>query len=664
MTKDEAVSRVCELRNLLDEANKQYYDQAQPVISDRQYDTYMQELMGLEDAYGLHDPASPSRRVGESISEAFTTVEHPRAMLSLANTYNEQELREFDRRVKDLLGSRPFTYFVELKFDGMALRLRYENGVLKLAATRGNGRQGDDITQNVRTLRDIPLKLSTDNWPEIVEVRGEAYMEREAFARFNAQRQENGEAAFANPRNATAGSLKLLDSSLTARRPIRFFCYDLILDQEKDSTHLQRMQMLEQWGLRVCSHRWTCQTIEDVLKIIQSLEHTRKDLPYDTDGVVVKVNEDRYREELGYTAKAPKWAIAYKFEAEQATTTIRDITLQVGRLGTITPVAELEPVLLAGTTVKRASLHNQDEITRKDIRIGDRVIIEKAGEIIPQVVQVASPDDPGRSQPYVIPLQCPACQSELVQSPGEVALRCVNPECPPQVRIRIEHFASRDAMDIDGMGEAVIDQLVGANLIHNYADLYKLTVEDLLPLDRMAQKSAQNLIHAIQQSKNKPFDRLLFGLGIRFVGSTVARDLADAYSTMDALMQASEDQIADVHGIGVKIAASVRDFMDRPENQRIIEQLRDSGLKLHHEKQEVHSNSLEGCTFVITGTLPSLSRKEAAELIQAHAGSVTGSVSKNTTYVLAGESAGSKLDKAQKLGIKVVSEEDLKSMIS
>ncbi|KPP95168.1 MAG: NAD-dependent aldehyde dehydrogenase [Bacteroidetes bacterium HLUCCA01] len=664
MTKDEAVSRVCELRNLLDEANKQYYDQAQPVISDRQYDTYMQELMGLEDAYGLHDPASPSRRVGESISEAFTTVEHPRAMLSLANTYNEQELREFDRRVKDLLGSRPFTYFVELKFDGMALRLRYENGVLQLAATRGNGRQGDDITQNVRTLRDIPLKLSTDNWPEIVEVRGEAYMEREAFARFNAQRQENGEAAFANPRNATAGSLKLLDSSLTARRPIRFFCYDLILDQETDSTHLQRMQMLEQWGLRVCSHRWTCQTIEDVLKIIQSLEHTRKDLPYDTDGVVVKVNEDRYREELGYTAKAPKWAIAYKFEAEQATTTIRDITLQVGRLGTITPVAELEPVLLAGTTVKRASLHNQDEITRKDIRIGDRVIIEKAGEIIPQVVQVASPDDPGRSQPYVIPLQCPACQSELVQSPGEVALRCVNPECPPQVRIRIEHFASRDAMDIDGMGEAVIDQLVGANLIHNYADLYKLTVEDLLPLDRMAQKSARNLIHAIQQSKNKPFDRLLFGLGIRFVGSTVARDLADAYSTIDALMQASEDQIADVHGIGVKIAASVRDFMDRPENQRIIEQLRDYGLKLHHEKQEVHSNSLEGCTFVITGTLPSLSRKEAAELIQAHAGSVTGSVSKNTTYVLAGESAGSKLDKAQKLGIKVVSEEDLKSMIS
>jgi len=664
MTKDEAVSRVCELRNLLDEANKQYYDQAQPVISDRQYDTYMQELIGLEDAYGLHDPASPSRRVGESISEAFTTVEHPRAMLSLANTYNEQELREFDRRVKDLLGSRPFTYFVELKFDGMALRLRYENGVLQLAATRGNGRQGDDITQNVRTLRDIPLKLSTDNWPEIVEVRGEAYMEREAFARFNAQRQENGEAAFANPRNATAGSLKLLDSSLTARRPIRFFCYDLILDHETDSTHQQRMQMLEEWGLRVCSQRWTCQTIDDVLKIIQSLEHTRKDLPYDTDGVVVKVNEDRYREELGYTAKAPKWAIAYKFEAEQATTTIRDITLQVGRLGTITPVAELEPVLLAGTTVKRASLHNQDEITRKDIRIGDRVIIEKAGEIIPQVVQVASPDDPGRSQPYVIPLQCPACQSELVQSPGEVALRCVNPECPPQVRIRIEHFASRDAMDIDGMGEAVIDQLVGANLIHNYADLYKLTVEDLLPLDRMAQKSAQNLIHAIQQSKNKPFDRLLFGLGIRFVGSTVARDLADAYSTMDALMQASEDQIADVHGIGVKIAASVRDFMDRPENQRIIEQLRDSGLRLHHEKQEVHSNSLEGCTFVITGTLPSLSRKEAAELIQAHAGSVTGSVSKNTTYVLAGESAGSKLDKAQKLGIKVVSEEDLKSMIS
>lgn len=664
MTKDEAVSRVRELRNLLDEANKQYYDQAQPVISDRQYDMYMQELVGLEETFGLHDPASPSLRVGESISSAFPTVGHPQAMLSLANTYNEHELREFDRRVRDQLGSRSFTYFVELKFDGMALRLRYENGILKLAATRGNGRQGDEITQNVRTLRDIPLKLSSNTWPEVVEVRGEAYMEREAFARFNAQRQENGEAAFANPRNATAGSLKLLDSSLTARRPIRFFCYDLIIEQQTDATHHQRMQMLEEWGLRVCEQRWMCQTIDEVLEVIDSLEHTRKDLPYDTDGVVVKINEDRYREELGYTAKAPKWAIAYKFEAEQATTTIRDITLQVGRLGTITPVAELEPVLLAGTTVKRASLHNQDEITRKDIRIGDLVVIEKAGEIIPQVVQVAEPDRSGRTEPYVIPSECPACQSQLVQYPGEVALRCVNPECPPQVRIRIEHFAARDAMDIDGMGEAVIDQLVAANLIHNYADLYQLTIDDLLPLDRMAQKSARNLVNAIQESKNKPFDRLLFGLGIRFVGSTVARDLAEAFSTMDALMQASEDEIADVHGIGVKIAASVRDFMERAENRQIIEKLRDSGLKFSLEKQETHSDSLKECTFVITGTLPTLSRKDAAELIEAHAGKVTGSVSKNTTYVLAGESAGSKLDKAQKLGIKILSEEDLLSMIS
>lgn len=660
MTHQEAEIRVAKLRIELNEANRLYYDLASPTLSDREFDRLMEELIALENEFGLLDPASPSVRVGGGISKLFDVVEHPVAMLSLMNTYNEQELREFDRRTRDILGSKNFSYFVELKFDGMALRLRYESGRLVLGATRGNGRKGDDITSNVRTLRDIPLQLSGE-YPEIFEVRGEAYMEHEAFARFNETRQENGDAAFANPRNATAGSLKMQDSSIVAKRPIRFFAYDLLTD--KSSTHSSRMDNLIEWGHRVCEHRWNCKNIDEVLELVQKMDRERKQLPYDTDGMVIKVNEDIYREELGYTAKAPKWAIAYKFEAEQAETVINDITLQVGRLGTITPVAELEPVLLAGTTVKRASLHNEDEILRKDIRIGDHVIIEKAGEIIPQVVQVVNINAGNRGAVFSMPESCPSCSSKLIRYDGEVALRCVNPTCPPQVRIKIEHFSSRDAMDIDGLGEALTDQLVTAGLVSTYADLYTLTVDAIIDLDRMAQKSADNLINAIQNSKTQPFERVLYALGIRFVGVTVAKDLARAFGSMHALADASAEKIASVHGIGDKIALSVRAFFDQDENKALIMRLDEYGLQMKAESTQSLGNSLEGKTFVLTGTLPTLSRKDASDLIEKYGGKVTGSVSKNTSFVLAGEAAGSKLDKAGKLGVNVINEADFFRMI-
>lgn len=667
MDRNQAKLRVEELRSLLEKANTAYYDEANPIMSDREFDSLLEELHELENRYELASDQSPTAVVGGSVAKSgpFKITTHPVPMLSLANTYNEQELLDFDRRIRDILGHSEYSYFVELKFDGMALRLRYENGKLALAATRGDGKKGDVITENVKTIQDIPAELKSA-YPDIVEIRGEAYMEREAFAQFNRAREEDGLPVFANPRNFTAGSLKLLDSSEVARRPIRFYAYDLLLEEtagNRAQTHDQRMKLLEQFGHRVCELRWHHRDIQDVLKTISGLDVSRRDLPYDTDGVVIKVNEDRFRAELGSTAKAPRWAIAYKFEAEKAETTINAITLQVGRLGTITPVAELEPVLLAGTTVKRASLHNEDEINRKDIRVGDRVLVEKAGEIIPQVIKVLNPDRPGRVEPFKMPGFCPACSSVLVRNEDEAAWRCVNPKCPPQIRIRIAHFASRDAMDIDGMGTSVVDQLVSAGLITTYADLYNLTIEDLLPLERMAEKSAGNLIEAIQRSKEQAFDRMLYGLGIRFVGTTVARDLAEAFGSLDALREASVDDIAAVHGIGARIANSVKEFFEHPELSEIVKQLEASGIQTTLEKVENESSRFEGLTFVLTGTLPTLSRSEACEIIERNGGKVTGSVSKNTTHLLAGEAAGSKLDKAKKLGVEVIDENWLRGKI-
>jgi len=663
MDREQAKNRVAELRDLLERANRAYYQEAQPFISDKEFDEYLKELEQLEDRFELYDPDSPTNRVGGEPSSDFPTVEHPIPMLSLDNTYNEDELNDFDRRVREILGHTDFTYMVELKFDGAALRLRYENGELVLGATRGDGERGDDITQNIKTIRDVPLRLEED-YPAVAEVRGEAYMEREAFVRMNEYREQQGLNVFANPRNSTAGSLKMQDPKEVARRPIRFFAFDLMLEGSNSGiTQYEKMSLLKSYGLRVSEYYTVCSGIGEVLGQIDEWESLRHDLPYETDGVVVKVNEEIFREELGSTSKAPRWSIAYKFEAEQAVTTIEDITLQVGRLGTITPVAELKAVQLAGTTVKRASLHNEDEIHRKDIRVGDKVVVEKAGEIIPQVVSVVNPDEKGRGPKFEMPENCPACGEELVKLGDEVAWRCINPQCPPQVRSRIEHFASRDAMDIEGLGEAVVDQLVSEGLITTYADLYELDQEQLIPLERMAEKSAENLVDAIEKSKEQPLDRVIYALGIRYVGTTVARDLARALRSMDALIEADEETLTSIESIGPKIAESVLAFFKKEKNKETVEKLRSHGLRFEMEEREQASEKLKGKKFVLTGSLPNLTRKEATRLIEKHGGSTTSSVSGNTDYLLAGESPGSKYDKAQELDIPILSEEDLHKII-
>ena len=663
MNKSEAQARVQELRELLNKANQAYYQEALPFISDKEFDEKLKELQTLESEFDLHEPDSPTNRVGGDVSSNFETVQHPVPLLSLDNTYNEDELNDFDGRVKKILGHDNYDYMVELKFDGASIRLRYENRKFVLGATRGDGQQGDDITNNLKTIQDIPLELP-EQAPDIVEVRGEAYMEREAFARLNERREEEGLNVFANPRNSTAGSLKMQDPKAVAQRPIRFFAFDLILENEDESlTQFKKAELLQEFGLPVSEHYRICSKIDEVHAIIQEWDDLRHKLPYETDGVVIKVNQSHYRDQLGTTSKFPRWAIAYKFEAEQATTRINDITLQVGRLGTITPVAELEAVELAGTTVKRASLHNEDEIKRKDIRIGDTVVVEKAGEIIPQIINVVNPDREDRNPPFRFPENCPACGSELIKYEDEVAWRCVNPTCPPQVRIRIEHFASRDAMDIEGLGESVVDQLVSAGLIQTYADLYELQKDQIRDLERMAEKSAQNLIDAIEKSKEQPFERVIYALGIRFVGKTVAKDLAKAFKSMEQIQSVTETDLEAVDSIGPRIAESVVSFFRNDKNRQIVEALKAHGLQFELEEEDLVSNIFEGKKFVLTGSLPTLTRKEATELIEKHGGKTASSVSGNTDYVLAGESAGSKLDKANKLGVPVLDEANFREMI-
>ena len=656
-----AEKRVLELRKLLQQANEAYYDQATPFMSDQRYDELLSELTRLEKQYNLEDPQSPTARVGGAVSSTFTTVIHPTPLLSLDNTYNEEELNEFDARVRKILGHDSFSYLVELKFDGASIRLRYERGALVLGATRGDGQRGDDITKNIRTIQDIPLFLQ-GNPPAVVEVRGEAFMEKKAFARLNNYREEAGLSVFANPRNSTAGSLKMQDPKEVARRPIRFFAFDLLFEDGIDRNQDQKLALIKKYGLPANEFPTLCESIEQVHKTIQVLDQIRHELPYETDGVVIKVNEEALREQLGSTSKFPRWAIAYKFQAEQAITRINDISLQVGRLGTITPVAELEPVSLAGTTVKRASLHNEEEIQRKDIRIGDQVKVEKAGEIIPQVVEVVTTQTE-RATPYHFPTNCPACQATLIKYDGEVAWRCVNLQCPPQVRIKIEHFASRDALDIDGLGESMIDLLVKEGLIAHYADLYTLKKEDILPLERMAEKSATNLIESIERSKSQPFERVLYGLGIRFVGKTVAKDLARAFGSMNALQQASEEDLLAIDAIGPRIAQSVIEFFSEPRYLDLLNSLQEHGLQFEGEGISIRSNVFEGKTFVLTGTLPTLSRKQASELIEEHGGKTSSSVSKKTDYLLAGDAAGSKRAKAESLGVPILEEAQFLSLI-
>jgi DNA ligase (NAD+) len=664
---DHIVKRVNTLRQELHEHDYRYYVLAEPTVTDEQYDVMMRELMDLEEQYPeLRTPDSPSQRVGGEPTKTFAAVRHDPPMLSLANSYSEEEIREFDKRIRGLLGRQEPEYFAELKFDGVAIALTYRDGVLVQGATRGDGMQGDDITNNLKTIRSLPLRLHHPS-PAYrnIEVRGEAFMRRDDFDAMNAQRAKAGEHPFINPRNATAGTLKLQDPKQVALRPMHFFAYALFSRDTRLVSHSENLETLRSLGLPVNEHGKRCKTIDAVIGFWKSWEERRETLPYDIDGVVIKVNAIPQQEQLGTIAKSPRWAIAFKFSARKAETLLNGITLQVGRVGTITPVAELEPVFVGGSTVSRATLHNEDYIRDLDLRIGDTVIVEKGGDVIPKVSGfVKSKRKPGLA-PFVMPDTCPACGSPIQRPEGEANYFCENTECPAQVRARIEHFAHRAAMDIEGLGEATVDQLVSLGLVRNYADLYALHKRkaELVALERWGEKSAQRLLDGIEQSKKRPFSRVLFALGIRHVGEGVARLLAQHFPSLDALAGASPEQLQDISAVGPRIAESIVLFFRERHNKEAIERLKKAGLSMRAPARS-STGKLSGMSFVLTGTLPSYTRQEAKRIIEANGGTVASGVSNKVRYVLAGEDPGSKLTKAKQLGIQILSEEEFNKMIA
>ncbi|MBI0387477.1 MULTISPECIES: NAD-dependent DNA ligase LigA [unclassified Thermoactinomyces] len=663
---EEAKKRVLELHDEINEHNHRYYVLDDPAISDAEYDRLMRELMALEKKFPeLKTPDSPTQRVGGEPLPYFEKVEHTTPMLSLGNAFDEQDLRDFDERVRKAAGRQNVRYVCELKIDGLAVSVKYEDGRFVLGSTRGDGITGEDITQNLKTIRSLPLRI---NEPLSIEVRGEAYMPRRAFERLNRERAENGEPLFANPRNAAAGSLRQLDPKLAARRTLDLFVYEIgQLEGHTVQTHTEGLQFLETLGFKVNPARQTVESVEEMLAFIEKWGKNRPDLPYEIDGIVIKVDELALRKQMGNTAKSPRWAIAYKFPAEEAVTRLLDITLNVGRTGVVTPTAVLEPVSLAGTTVQRASLHNEDLIREKDIRIHDYVVVKKAGDIIPEVVGVLTEKRTGGEKAFSMPEHCPECGSGLVRLEGEVALRCINPECPAQTREGIIHFVSRGAMNIEGLGEKVVTQLFNHGLVRSVADLYYLEKEDLLQLERMGEKSVQNLLEAIEKSKRNSLERLLFGLGIRFVGAKGAKILAQHFKHMDALMEAGMEELLALDEIGPKMADSVVTYMEKPEVRETINRLKEAGVNMEYKgpgadgEKAVASSPLAGKTVVITGTLQKMSRKEATDLLESLGANVTGSVSKKTDLLVAGEKAGSKLDKAKKLDVTIWDEETLLS---
>jgi DNA ligase (NAD+) len=660
----EAQQRIDQLRRELERHNRLYYIDAAPEISDREYDALLQSLEELEKQFPMFGSAnSPTRRVGGAPLGSFENVKHAVPMMSLSNTYSKEELVEFDVRIRKLIPEAVFDYILEPKIDGVAISLRYENGELVRAVTRGDGTTGDDVTSNVRTIKSIPLRLSDMMPPAVLEVRGEIYMDTAGFAKLNSARQDAGLEPFANPRNACAGSLKMLDSREVASRPLDAIFYATgELSGIKFETHEQMLLSLKNYGLRITPKYWLSNKIDDVLERLDELENMRHEFPFEMDGGVIKVNDRRLYDDLGYTAKSPRWAVAYKYEPEQAETLLHSISIQVGRTGVLTPVAELEPVLLAGTTVKRATLHNEDEIRRKDIRIGDRVIIEKAGEIIPAVVKVVTEKRTGEEREFSMPTACPVCGSEVEKREGEVALRCINLQCPAQVKNWLTHFASRGAMDINGLGESLVEQLVDGGLVKTPAELYALQKVEVLGLERMGEKSADNLIKGLEDSKKRPFEKVLFGLGIRHVGKGAASILANEFKNIDALMAADIQSLEEIHDIGPIVGKSVVEYFQALETREIINQLRAAGVNFE-QADAGGSNELEGLTFVLTGSMESMTRDEAGDKIKARGGKVSGSVSKNTSYLVAGESAGSKLTKAEKLGVTILNEEQLIALL-
>ncbi|ASB59952.1 NAD-dependent DNA ligase LigA [Bacillus sp. A053] len=662
MDKETAKQRADELRRTINKYSYEYYTLDEPSVPDAEYDRLMQELIAIEEEHpDLRTPDSPTQRVGGAVLEAFQKVTHGTPMLSLGNAFNADDLRDFDRRVRQAVGD-DVAYNVELKIDGLAVSLRYEDGYFVRGATRGDGTTGEDITENLKTIRNIPLKMNREL---SIEVRGEAYMPKRSFEALNEERIKNEEEPFANPRNAAAGSLRQLDPKIAAKRNLDIFVYSIAeLDEMGVETQSQGLDFLDELGFKTNQERKKCGDIEEVITLIDELQAKRADLPYEIDGIVIKVDSLDQQEELGFTAKSPRWAIAYKFPAEEVVTKLLDIELNVGRTGVITPTAILEPVKVAGTTVSRASLHNEDLIKEKDIRILDKVVIKKAGDIIPEVVNVLVEQRTGEEKEFSMPTECPECGSELVRIEGEVALRCINPECPAQIREGLIHFVSRNAMNIDGLGERVITQLFEENLVRNVADLYKLTKEQVIQLERMGEKSTENLISSIQKSKENSLERLLFGLGIRFIGSKAAKTLAMQFESLENLKKASKDELLAVDEIGEKMADAVITYFHKEEMLELLNELQELGVNTLYKgpkkvKAEDSDSYFAGKTIVLTGKLEELSRNEAKAQIEALGGKLTGSVSKNTDLVIAGEAAGSKLTKAQELNIEVWNEEQL-----
>ena len=666
MKRSEAKNRINELTDLLNEHGYRYYVLDDPIISDEQYDLWMRELIELEEQYpDLVRPDTPTQRVGGEPLPYFAKVEHKTPMLSLSNAFSEEELREFDQRIRKATGRKKIAYVCELKIDGLAVSVRYQEGVFALGATRGDGQTGEDISQNLKTIRSLPLRLKR---PDTLEVRGEAYMSKQAFQKLNRTREQNGEPLFANPRNAAAGSLRQLDPKLAAERSLDLFVYSLdqIESDKEFTTHTEVLQYLKELGFKVNPEYQRVEDMESVFAFIEKWTEKRKELPYEIDGIVIKVDDLRLRTQLGATAKSPRWAIAYKFPAERAITVLKEIELNVGRTGVVTPTAILEPVLLAGTTVKRASLHNEEMIKEKGIRLGDHVVVKKAGDIIPEVVEVLVDRRTGDERPFSMPTQCPACSSPLVRLQGEVALRCLNSSCPAQIREGIIHFASRGAMNIEGLGEKVVTQLCHHGLIQNVADLYQLTKEQLVSLDRMGPKSADHLLDAIEKSKQNSLERLLFGLGIRFIGLKGAKILAQHFRSMENLMKAKWEDLIALEEIGPKMAESVIAYFARPENQVIINRLKQAGVNMEFlgATPSASDSILAGKRVVLTGTLQRYSRQEATELLERLGAQVTKTVSRKTDIVIVGERAGSKLKKAQELGLPIWDEETFREKLA
>lgn len=667
--RESASRRADRLREEIRDHDYRYYVLAEPSISDESYDQLLRELSELEELYPeIRTEDSPTQRVGGQVTKEFPTVSHNIPMLSLANTYNEEEVRDFDRRVRSGLEGAPFRYVTELKVDGVAVSLLYRNGLLVRGATRGDGTEGDDVTGNIKTIRSIPLRLRTVP-PKMqeMEVRGEVYMTRRDFEEMNAERDRTGERLFVNPRNSAAGTLKLQDPKVVSRRPLQFMPYTLLAAGAALESHHKNLGTLKDLGFRVSGHTRLCNTIEDVIEFWKEWEIRRAKLEYDIDGIVVKVDSLAQQEMLGAIAKSPRWAIAFKFAARKQQTVLKSILLQVGRVGTVTPVADLEPVFVGGTTVSRATLHNEDYIRELDIRPGDTVVVEKGGDVIPKVSAVVREKRKTGSRPFRMPEKCPECGSRIFRPADEANYYCVNSECPAQIRARIEHFAHRGAMDIEGLGEAAVNQLVEGGFVKNYADIYDLgrRRRELAGLERWGEKSTLNLLEGIERSKERPFSKVLFALGIRHVGSGVAQLLAVSTGGMNALLKSGAADLLQIQGVGPQIAESVVRFLGDAHNRALIERLRKAGLQFEEKSRRPKTSSaLFGKTFVLTGALERMTRDAARERIEALGGRVSSSVSKKTDYIVVGADAGSKLDQARKLGIQILTEQEFLTLVN